>query len=280
MTWIEEYRRSMQMGRGEFAREITTKLGGKGEDRLTVPAGLIYILETHPHPVTHPRLMNLIALACGATKAQRDQFLHKSRRGYPYAANPARRITERPNPWRELPAVKHKPPRANPNEGRQMGVVVVDRTGREVARFKNSGAAAEFMGLTRPSVSSRCSHRIPYEFAVQAEYTCRYADEWDALSPSAQLETIRRAVDASEGRTFRNKPKAVVVVDRQARERMRYASINAAEAGEYVSDDYIRKCCMRREKREFAGDRDITFRFAEQWDGMSRAERLKDVGAG
>jgi DNA polymerase II small subunit/DNA polymerase delta subunit B len=136
------------------------------------------------------------------------------------------------------------------------------------------------MGVSRPSVTSRCANRIPYEFTVQAEYTCRYADEWDALSPSARLETIRRAVDASENRTTTNRKKPVVVVDRQARERMRYASISDAREGEYVSDDYIRSCCTHRAKREFAGDRDVTFRFAEQWDGMSRAERLKDVGAG
>ena len=96
MTWIEAYRQKQGMSREQFAAAVTRELGGTGERRKCVSANLIYLLENWPKCVTHPALITMIAHACGATKAQRDQFLAKERRDYPFRHFPARVRAEAP----------------------------------------------------------------------------------------------------------------------------------------------------------------------------------------
>ena len=64
MNWIQKYRQSIGMSRGQFARAITSQLGGSRDNRIVVPEKLIYMLEEWPKCYTHPKLADMIAAAC------------------------------------------------------------------------------------------------------------------------------------------------------------------------------------------------------------------------
>ena len=266
MGWIEAYRRRLGMSREQFAAAITHELGG---GLLTVPANLIYILESRPGAVTSPKLANLIARACGATKAQRDMIVHPSRRGEAYqhsaAAITAKRVSERPAGGER----RAKPGRA---------VVILDRAGNEVARVDSVMAAAALIGASNSTVVERCHRATRQEFGATHVFTCRYADEWDGMTPAARAADMREALARGEAALKRglNAARPVVAVDRAARELARYASIGDAAAGEHRSQTWIRNRCSHRVNDEQA---DRTFRFADEWDGMSKREQMKDVGA-
>lgn len=280
MTWIEAYRQKLGMSREQFAAAVTRELGGTGERRKCVSANLIYMLENWPKCVTHPALITMIAHACGATKAQRDQFLAKERRGYPFRHFPARVRSEAP---RRAPMKEEKPERNHRHDHARIAVVVLDRTGRVVRRCESMLDAAEVIGMTAPSVRARCLRRAAHEFCAGSVYTCRYAAEWDGMSQTARAADMRRALEL--GGDMKRKPngglakRAVVVLDKAGRELARYDSIMEASRGEVTNDDYIRTRCYRKVRAEFTGKNDSTYRFAADWDKMTPEERAKDLSA-
>lgn len=279
MTWIEAYRTRIGMSRLQFARAITRELGGTGERRCRVSEELLYRLESWPKCVTHPKLINMIAHACGATKTQRDQFLVKERRGYPFKHSPAR-VRDMPKP--ECPP-KEKDERSHRHDHNRRSVVIIDRAGNEVKRCESVLDAAEIMGLSAPSVRARCVHKVPSEYGAGQIYSARYAEEWDAMTPTARAADIRKARE-SGGEVKRSKRdcayrKAVVVLDKAGRELARYASINEASRGEVINDDCIRNRCYRRVWQEFTSTNDSTYRFADEWDKMTPEQRRKDLSA-
>lgn len=281
MNWIEEYRTKMGMSRAAFATAITRQLGGRGEGRLTVPATLIRILEEHPNPRTSPKLMNLIARACGATKAQRDMFLHPSRRGYPYTHSPAAVKGKGEEPWRSLPGATTDAARESARRyayGRKP-VVVIDREGNVVHRAASALDAAVWAECGKSAVAERCMRRVEKEFYGGMRYTFRYAAEWDNLSPTAKALEVREALRRTESGYQYQAREEVVVVDQRGRERSRYENVHSAVRGERVTKQTIYNRCRRKIEKEFTSYRDTTYRFAREWDKMSEAERKKDVGA-
>jgi len=283
VIWVQEYRQSIGMSRGQFARAITRQLGGSGDNRIVVPEKLIYMLEEWPKCYTHPKLANMIAAACGATPEQRDMIVNRVHRGEWRGVDGPRVAMELP-PTRLPIRAKAQPVAGDKYAHNNKAVVVLDRAGREVKRCASGKEAAAFMGLSSTTVYSRCAHATPLEFTVGIPYTCRYAQEWDALTPSAKAASIRRALkNAGDSRTRPvgcNIHKAVVVIDRSGRELARYDSIGAASRGEAYNEDCIRNRCNRQVKNEFTGINDSTYRFAEDWDTMTPEERRRDVGAG
>lgn len=279
MTWIEEYRRGVGMSREAFAAAITRKLGGKGEQRLKVPANLIYILENHPHPVTHPKLINLIARACGATKQQRDQFLVKARQEYPYSQRTTDRVVPTPHPWRTYPAATTASAReGNRKYQRQRrAVVIVNQMGTVIARADSVQDAAEIMGLSDSSVSDRLNKKIKIEFSATNKVTCRYADAWDAMTPEQQQKEMREVAQRSGIGVKRFK--GVVVIDAQGNERGRYETVSEAASAEYVAGETVRYRCSRKTPNDFWAGAETTYRYADEWDKMTRAEQLRDIGA-
>jgi len=266
----------MGLSREAFARAVTWQLGGRGGDALTVTGALIGILEDRNGAITHPRLADLIAAACGATVEQRDGIVHKKHRG----AWPG---VDGPRLIRGGQAAK----RAEPTEhkgGNVRKVVVLDRTGEVVRRFDTLTEAAAFIGISRSGVSQRCRRIVPYEWQTGNLNTARYADEWDAMTPEQRLEDLRRAGGFESGRDYSNRArtnlkKPVVMVDRKCRELGRWPSIADAEKGARVSDTTISNRCARILKREWTPQFPFTFRFAEEWDTMNDEQRRADVGA-
>ena len=280
MTWIEDYRTKIGMSRMQFARAVTRELGGSGERRLWVSESLIYILETWSKAVTHPKIINMIAHACGATKAQRDQFLAKDRRGYPFKHSPARVRLDMPKREAAKPV---KPERSHRRDHNRRAVVIIDRAGNEVKRCESLLDAGEEIGLTASSIRVRCAHKLPSEFGAGQIYSCRYADEWDAMTPTARAADIRRARErGGETKAVPRRDyckKAVVVLDKTGRELARYASIGEASRGEIINDDCIRNRCYRRVLQEFTSTNDSTYRFADEWDAMTPEQRERDLSA-
>lgn len=279
--WIRDFRRSMGLSREGFARAVTYQLGGRGGDALTVTGALIGILEDRNEAVTHPRLADLIAAACGATRKQRDSIVHKKHRGtWPGVDGP--RLLRDTRPRTRYPTVPSTSNNRDRYAHNNKAVVVLDRMGNEVKRFDSGKAAAAFVGVSSATVYSRCAHAAPMEFTNGSPYTARYIAEWDKLSPSAKAFSIQRALRLSgkDARTdYSNGKKAVVVLDSRGRERTRYASIAEAATCECTSESRVSQRCNRMVKKEFAYGNDTTYRFAEEWDTMNDEQRRKDVGA-
>lgn len=283
MTWIQEYRESIGMNRVQFARAITEQLGGSGDRRVTVPATLIRMLEEWPRCVTHPKIANVIARACGATPEQRDMIVHKRHRGKWHGVSGPQVVYDLPKSRRPRPIIKAEPVPGDKYAHNLKSVVIIDRMGNEVKRCASGKEAAEFMGLSSTTVYSRCAHATPLEFTLHHPYTCRYAQEWDRLTATAKAASVRRSLELAGDKHTRpvgcNLKRPVVVIDRTGRELTRYSTIGEASRGEAFDGNCIRNRCMRRVKQEFRGINDSTYRYAEEWDAMSREEQLKDIGA-
>lgn len=280
MTWIQQYRESLNMTRGEFARAITRQLGGSGDSRAVVPENLITILEEHPHPVTHPKLMNMIARACGATKEQRDQFLHPSRRGFPYRHSAAALTDKAEHPWRTRPGATSAAAKQSAYSYGRKPVVVIDRDGHVACRAESLMAAAIWANVSKGTVHDRCMRKIALEFIGRVPYTFRYADDWDSLSPSAKALEIRHALRASAAKGGDRTMEPVVVVNRWGEELNRYPNVHAAMRTEHATRQTIYNRCFRKIDREFTAYHEITYRFASEWDAMTPEQRREDVGAG
>lgn len=281
MTWIEEYRRSVGMTRGQFARAITARLG---RGQLRVSETLIYILEVHQHPYTHPRLMQIIAHACGATKAQRDQFIAKQHRDLPYRETAAAVTAKEAHPWRSFPgattqkAVKSAAQHVRKCLANCRAVVLINCRGDVVSRVESLDRAAEALGVGVDTAGERCRGKVVVEFSRTRHLTCRYADEWDAMTETERREMIARAVERSGN--FIWAAREVVVIDEHGNERGRYGSTYIAADAEFVSQRTVVYHCRRKAKNEFHGQLDVTFRYADEWDAMTPEQRLKDVGVG
>lgn len=279
MTWVEEYRQSIGMSRREFATAITAKLGGRGDRRVLVTPAILTIIETWPNARTHPRIMNAIARACGATKEMRDEFLHPCRRGFPYT-HTAAAVTERAaSPWRSYTgATTQAAMESAKRYASARPVVVIDRMGQVVFRAVSANAAEGFTGMSAKTVLTHCNHAVKFQFFQNAKYIFRYAEEWDAMSPSARAREVSEALASSTMKAYDPKSRAVVVIGKTGREIMRYESIAEAARGEATTLFHVKHRCQRRAKREFTGDIETTYRFAAEWDSMNQAQRMEDLG--
>lgn len=277
MNWIQEYRESIGMTREQFAKAINRQLGGTGEFRVTVPVKLIFMLEEWPKCYTHPKLINLIARACGATKAQRDQFLHPCRRDYPYRHSAAA-VTERSvNPWCTYPAATTDAAKKSAYAYGRRPVVIIDRDGHVVHRSESMMAAGIWANVSKNAVADRCMHKTKLEFIGRVPYTFRYADEWDKLSPSARALEIRNALRMSAAKGGDRTMEPIVVVTRWGDELTRYPNVPVAMHTEHVTKNTIYNRCFRKIDREFTAYHETTYRFASEWDAMTPEQRRMDV---
>lgn len=277
MTWVEEYRRKVGMNRREFAEAITRKLGGRGDRRVVVTPAILTILEEWPNARTHPRIMNAIARACGATKQQRDQFLHPSRHEWPYVHGEAQVKQTDGHPWRNRPGATTEAARASAAKfaAQSRAVVIVDKAANVVARVPSIKAAADFTGINETCVSDRCKGLMRTEFAGDKIVTCRYADKWDAMTPEQRANNIAAAIKKSKLYSTRH----VVAIDRRGNVRQRYGSTKEAAEAELTSPPSIRLRCLRKLGNEWTKDREVTYRYEDQWDKMTRAQQMRDIGA-
>ena len=169
--WIDEYRQRNGLELDDLARKVNA-VGRELHPPwdFTVTDMLIHILEISKTPRTHPLIANAIAVACEATREQRDSIVDERHRG---TFEP---ITVKCS-WRDMPIIPKN----------EYAVVMVDRAGRVLKRYNSAKIAAMYGDLTDDSIKRRCNRRIPNEFSTR-EYTYRYAREWNKMS---QIEKLR-----------------------------------------------------------------------------------------
>ena len=93
--------------------------------------------------------------------------------------------------------------------------------------------------------------------------------KYNRIASASQNTTAKRSTAHGE--------RSVVKIDRNGMVVRRYPSLAMAERYEDMTCESIRARCRRRvggELERWA----YTYRYADEWDKMSRAERLKDLG--
>lgn len=251
MHWIEEWRHLNDVTREE--------LGNK----TRCSAALIATLEEQNNAVTHPCIADRIADITEATMEQRDSIVPKKYRG---TWTPGER------PVRRRAQSEGQKPSAVPYNAR--GVVCLDRDGRELGRYQSCREAAEQMGCGKSFVYQHCGRKnVKKNELFLTGYTFRYADEWDGMS-AAEREADLRQAEWTDPRCQR-----IVALDDAGKEIGRYLSILKAAIDNQCSETVVKLRCGRKLKAETDEFQVCgrTFRFAEEWDSMSPAERMRDM---
>lgn len=286
VTWIEEFRRQHNLSRLELSRIVK------------VSPELICILEEWPRAVTHPKLANRLAAACGATPAQRDGIVNKIHAGtwepdrsQKYAVRAANYLKKRAEARAALERAREKAEAAARERARaaelaatrkyggaqKRRVVLIDREGNVLKVYESVKAAAEGEKWTDANISQKCRRAVADEFRF-SDTTFRYADEWTAMTPAQRRADLNMsAMNAQRGRQGQRRVgRPVVCLDRDGTVLKRYGSIMEASDREKCTKSMIFRRANRQAGREFRY-MDITFRYADEWDAMTPAQQIADI---
>ena len=103
----------------------------------------------------------------------------------------------------------------------------------------------------------------------------RHRGKWEPVASPFEWREQKETIPRNQGFKL---DKAVVQVDGKARIINRWGSIRQAAKYTNVSAETIVRHCGRRVHQVFTVVRPYTYRFAEEWDKMSMAEKLQDLG--
>jgi hypothetical protein len=191
MHWLEKWRRDFQrkdggtgIGRDELAKMIH-KPGTYANPASEINCSAVLIAILEGGGITHPEIANRIADITGATAQQRDMLVHEIHRGtyVPGAKENRTKSGKRPAPT---------DPGYKPANARE--VVRIDIFGR-TERYASVLDAAHAAGCSAGTVQTRCRRALSAktnEFLIR-DHTWRYADEWEAMTPEAQMDDLRSA---------------------------------------------------------------------------------------
>lgn len=187
--WIRAYRESTGMTLGEFAAGLRAMQKRRKAVGL-ISVALVELLEFRENAVTHPHFADVIAEACGASADQRDMIVPEKYRGRWKPPKKPQLLTEYRHPWKDTPAVL-------PPMNVAKAVVVVDRDGRVVARYKTINAAANHWPFTDSTISSRCNHGASCDEFEKCGVTFRFASVWGRMTPDQKAREMERAASRS-----------------------------------------------------------------------------------
>ena len=71
---------------------------------------------------------------------------------------------------------------------------------------------------------------------------------------------------------------AVVMISPAAKILKRYKNVRIAAMYGEMGEDAIKKRCQHKVEHEFTPDRPYTYRYAKDWDCLSREAKIKDIG--
>lgn len=134
--------------------------------------------------ITHPGIADRLADFMGATPRQRDSIVDKKHRG-----------TYHPSPKPKRKAVPPKPEPEEPRtDQRVVGVVALDRLGKEIARFESAWAAAEKIGCNPKTIQTRCAGKLSGDGDEFRKYgmTFCYTNDWDSMTDREKMASIAR----------------------------------------------------------------------------------------
>lgn len=275
LTWIEEFRRKHDLTRLELS-----KICG-------VSPALICILEERPRAVTHPKLANRLAAVCGATPAQRDGIVDAKHRGTYTPPEHSKLQAKLKQYMDRRSALRAEEARSAETEGEwhhphgspaTRAVVAVNMCGRVVARYRTATLAAEAEGLSNTTVKWRCNRKLTGgEFAGGRMVTFRWADEWENMTEAQRADDVK----AGDPNAQRLRPggvfcRPVVQLDRNGAELGRWNSILEARAATGWANSKIHRRVRRLVDKEFR-HADTTFRYVDEWEAMTPAQRQADI---
>ena len=122
----------------------------------------------------------------------------------------------------------------------------------------------------------------------KCDWICPSDAETKRLIDRAFYMVMRRMPDeeksdegTNEGPSLAFKKRPVLKLDRMGNTLESYNSVQSAAIANKLSTKWVRNRCRKtiKDKRFiFTEDRNYTFRYADEWDEMSQAERLADIG--
>lgn len=238
MHWI----RKMRLEKGWSQKELAKKAG--------CTAGLIDMLEEANGAVTHWEIANEIAGALGAGKAERDSIVPKERRDEPFTC------AMQEDGELETEMEETLPIHSKGLKDKRV-VVVFDGDGREIDRVVGYAAAAGRYGISVRTVENTLIGERPENEFLHRDISFRDAAEWDALGGESQMR-----------KKLSSKKQRIVVIGRDGREIERLPCVWTA-ARKYNCDnkEIYDKCNPRTRPMNEFRRRDVTFRWAKDWDG-------------
>lgn len=243
--WLTEFREQWGLsieGLGTLIRRYAARQA----PNLRVSDILLERLESEKNFRTVPKLADLIAQACGATQAQRDEMVLERFRGRPYqtkakAGEPpviALRNQARGGGARIGPPSPKPEPRMRP-------VVMIDRDGKELLRYRSIVNAIEDTGVNKDAIICRIKRTKQMDEFETYGVSFRLAEEWDRMTEAQRKADARRTTPREpQGRGGARRFRAVTVIDLKAGQVIHYDSMNAAAEGTgFTAGTLSRRAC-------------------------------------
>ena len=271
--WLNEFRARFGIELDQLGAQIR-RIGARMDPPLRVSDELLYRLETIKGFKTVPKLADLIAEACGATALQRDELVLEQFRGTwkPRGRRKVAVVAPAPQP-------KPKPPApVAPRTGRAIPdartVVKVDRTGRELARYRSCNYAAVQNCVTENQVTRRCHRAYSTDEFKHMGYTFRFAAEWDRMGPEQRRADVCRLNGVVGRRGGTASARMVTVVDRGGNI-FHYDSVDMAATATGIPFHMMEKRLriIEQERRPAAMLYGFKFTYTTLWDCLDRQQR-------
>lgn len=237
--WLTEFREQWGLSI-ELLGTLIRRYAARRDPKLRVSDTLLERLETEANFRTVPKLADVIALACGATAAQRDEMVLERFRGRPYQSRakagepPVIALLEQARGG----GAQIRPPKPAP-EPHTRPVVMIDKNGEELLRYRSIVSAVEDSGICKEAILSRINRTKQMDEFEGYGVSFRLAEEWDKMTEAQRKADAQRTKPHKPGKA---KPKpqgwggarhlrAVTVVDPDDGQVFHYDSVTeAAEA--------------------------------------------------
>lgn len=230
--WLTEFREQWGLSI-ELLGTLIRRYAARRDPKLRVSDTLLERLETEANFRTVPKLADLIAQACGATAAQRDEMVLERFRGRPYQSkakageppviallNQARGGSTRIGPPKPAPEPHTRP------------VVMIDKDGNELLRYRSIVSAVEDTGICKEAILSRINRTKQMDEFEGYGASFRLAEEWDRMTEAQRKADARRTIPPGpQGRGGARRFRAVTVIDLKGGQVSHYNSMNAAAEG-------------------------------------------------
>lgn len=233
--WLTEFREKWGLSI-ELLGTLIRRYAARRDPKLRVSDTLLERLETEANFRTVPKLADVIALACGATAAQRDEMVLERFRGRPY--QPRAKAGEPP----VIALLEQarggggqiRPPKPAP-EPHTRPVVMIDRDGNELLRYRSIVSAVEDTGICKEAILSRINRTKQMDEFEGYGVSFRLAEEWDRMTEAQRKADAQRTKPPKPGEARRpgkrggtRTLKAVTVVDPDDGQVFCYDSVRAA----------------------------------------------------
>lgn len=237
--WLTEFRKQWGLSI-ELLGTLIRRYAARRDPKLRVSDTLLERFETEANFRTVPKLADVIALACGATAAQRDEMVLERFRGRPYQSKakagepPVIALLEQARGGaRQIRLPKPAPePHTRP-------VVMIDKDGNELLRYRSIVSTVEDTGICKEAILSRINRTKQLDEFEGYGVSFRLAEEWDRMTEAQRKADAQRTKPPKPGKA-KPKPqgrggaryyKAVTVIDPEDGQVFHYDSVQAAAEG-------------------------------------------------